>query len=154
METNQKVIDTLNKLLREELTAINEYMVHAEMAEDWGYSAFHEAMEHTAIEEMKHAEVLIARILFLGGKPIVSELDKITIGKDIPGMLRNDHVMESGAVFSYNAAIKVMVEEKDNGSKLLLEEILEQGEAHLDWYEEQIDQIEQMGLPYYLTTIK
>lgn len=154
METNQKVIDTLNKLLREELTAINEYIVHAEMAEDWGYSAFHEDLEHAAIEEMKHAEELIERILFLGGRPIVSELDKITIGKDIPGMLKNDHVMESGAVVSYNAAIKVMVEEKDNGTKQLLERILEQEEGHLDWFEEQIGQIEQMGLSYYLTTIK
>lgn len=154
METNQRVIDTLNNLLREELTAINQYMVHAEMAEDWGYGVFHEAEEHAAIEEMKHAEELIARILFLGGKPIVSALDKISIGKDIPGMLENDHVLESGAVVSYNAAIKVMVEEKDNGTKQLLEGILEQEEAHLDWFEEQIDQIEQMGLPYYLTTIK
>lgn len=154
MESSQKVIDTLNTLLREELTAINQYMVHAEMAEDWGYAGFHEAEEHAAIEEMKHAEELIARILFLGGKPLVNELDKITIGKDIPTILTNDHALESGAIVSYNAAIKLMIEEKDNGTRQLLEDILLQEEGHLDWFEEQIDQLDQMGLPYYLTTIK
>jgi len=154
MKTTKKVIDILNKMLREELTAINQYIVHAEMAEDWGYSAFHEIEEHTAIDEMKHAEALIARILFLGGKPIVSELDKISIGKNITEMLRNDHLMEDGAVVSYNEAIQAVAAENDAATKQFLEEILAQEEKHLDWFEEQIGQIEQMGLPYYLTTIK
>lgn len=154
MKTNEKVIATLNELLKEELTAINEYMVHAEMAEDWGYEAYGKKEQRTAIDEMKHAEKLIARILFLGGKPIVTEMSNIHIGKDLPGMLENDRVLEQGGIDGYNAAIKVMVEEKDNGSKQLLEEILAEEEAHIDYFEEQLGQIEQMGLPYYLTTIK
>ena len=154
MKTNEKVIEALNKLLKEELTAINQYMVHAEMAEDWGYEVYGEVEEKTAIDEMKHAEKLIGRILFLGGRPIVSEMDKISIGKDLPSMLENDRALEQDAIDSYNAAIKVMVEEKDNGSKQLLENILEEEEAHIDYFEEQQGQIEQMGLPYYLTTIK
>jgi bacterioferritin len=154
MKTNETVIATLNGLLKEELTAINQYMVHAEMADDWGYQAFAKVEEHTAIQEMKHAEELIARILFLGGKPIVSEMSNICIGKDLPSMLENDRVLEQGGIDGYNAGIKVMVEEKDNGSKQLLEGILEQEEAHIDYFEEQLGQIEQMGLPYYLTTIK
>jgi bacterioferritin len=154
MKTNEKVIEALNKLLKEELTAINQYMVHAEMAEDWGYEVYGEVEEKTAIDEMKHAEKLIGRILFLGGRPIVSEMDKISIGKDLPSMLENDRALEQDAIDSYNAAIKVMVEEKDNGSKQLLENILEEEEGHIDYFEEQQGQIEQMGLPYYLTTIK
>ena len=154
MKTNEKVIEALNKLLKEELTAINQYMVHAEMAEDWGYEVYGAVEEKTAIDEMKHAEKLIGRILFLGGRPIVSEMDKISIGKDLPSMLENDRALEQDAIDSYNAAIKVMVEEKDNGSKQLLENILEEEEGHIDYFEEQQGQIEQMGLPYYLTTIK
>lgn len=154
MKTNEKVIATLNGLLKEELTAINQYMVHAEMAEDWGYEVYGEVEEKTAIQEMKHAEELIARILFLGGKPVVSEMNNIHIGNDLPAMLESDRKLEQGGIDSYNAAIKVMVEEKDNGSKQLLEGILEEEEAHIDYFEEQLGQIEQMGLPYYLTTIK
>lgn len=154
MKTNERVITTLNSLLKEELTAINQYFVHAEMAEDWGYEAYGEKEEKTSIDEMKHAEELIARILFLGGRPIVTEMSEIRIGKDLPSMLENDRLLEQGGIDAYNAAIKVMVEEKDNGSKQLLEEILAQEEEHIDYFEEQLGQIEQMGLPYYLTTIK
>ncbi len=154
MKTNEKVIATLNGLLKEELTAINQYMVHAEMAENWGYETYGKKEQKTSIDEMKHAEELIARILFLEGKPIVTEMNNINIGTDLPSMLENDRVLEQGGINSYNAAIKVMVEEKDNGSKQLLEDILEQEEDHIDYFEEQLDQIEQMGLPYYLTTIK
>ena len=154
MKSNEKVIDALNKLLREELTAINQYMVHAEMAEDWGYEVFSKTEKKTAIDEMKHAEKLIERILFLEGEPCVSQLDKISIGRDLPTMLENDNVLESGAVASYNQAIQVMIAEKDSGTKQVLEEILAQEEGHLDWFEEQQDQLDQMGLPYYLTTIK
>jgi len=154
MKTTEKVIETLNKLLKEELTAINQYMVHAEMAEDWGYEAYGEIEEKTAIDEMKHAEALIGRILFLGGRPIVSEMDAIRIGKDLPSMLENDRALEQAGIDSYNAAIKVMMEEKDNGSKQLLEKNLQEEEGHIDYFEEQQEQIEQMGLPYYLTTIK
>lgn len=154
MKSNEKVIDALNKLLREELTAINQYMVHAEMAEDWGYAVFSKREKQTAIDEMKHAEALIERILFLEGEPCVSQLDKIMIGKDMASILENDNILETGAVASYNQAVQVMIAEKDSGTKQVLEEILAQEEGHLDWFEEQQDQLDQMGLPYYLTTIK
>ncbi len=154
MKTNEKVIATLNSMLKNELTSINQYMVHAEMAEDWGYAVYGKKEERTAIDEMKHAEHLIARILFLEGRPVVTDIDEIRIGKDLPSMLENDRILEQGGIDAYNAAIKVMVEEKDNGTKQLLEEILAQEEDHVDFFEEQLGQIEQMGLPYYLTTIK
>jgi len=154
MEPNPRVIETLNDLLKSELTAINQYMVHAEMAEDWGYETYGKTEERTAIDEMKHAEKLIARILFLGGKPVVSQMDEIRIGKDLPSMLANDRVLEQAGIDGYNQGIKVMTEEKDNGTKQLLESILEEEENHIDFFEEQLDQIDQMGLPYYLTTIK
>ncbi len=154
MEPNPRVIETLNGLLKAELTSINQYMVHAEMAEDWGYETYGKTEERTAIDEMKHAEKLIARILFLGGKPVVTQMDEIRIGKDLPSMLANDQVLEQAGIDGYNQGIKVMVEEKDNGTKQLLESILEEEENHIDFFEEQLDQIDQMGLPYYLITIK
>lgn len=154
MEPNPRVIETLNGLLKAELTSINQYMVHAEMAEDWGYETYGKTEERTAIDEMKHAEKLIARILFLGGKPVVTQMDEIRIGKDLPSMLANDQVLEQTGIDGYNQGIKVMVEEKDNGTKQLLESILEEEENHIDFFEEQLDQIDQMGLPYYLITIK
>ncbi len=154
MKGNEKVLATLNALLREEMTAISQYMVHAEMYEDWGYTKLGEAEEHSAIEEMKHAEKLIARILFLEGRPIVSELDAIRIGKTVDEMLKNDLTLETDAVKMYNDAIKLVVAEKDNGTKELLDAILADEEGHVDFFEEQLGQIEQMTLPFYLSTIK
>lgn len=154
MKGSEKVIEALNGLLREELTAINQYMVHAEMYEDWGYEKLGEAEEHRAIEEMKHAETLIERILFLEGRPIVSELDAIRIGKTVDEMLKNDLILETDAVKMYNDAIKLVVSEKDNQTKKVLEKILSDEEEHVDFFEEQIGQIEQMTLPFYLSTIK
>ena len=140
MKGNEKVLETLNGLLREELTAISQYMVHAE--------------EHSAIQEMKHAEKLISRILFLEGRPIVSELNPIRIGKTVDEMLKNDLVLETDAVKMYNEAIKLVIAEKDNGTKELLDAILADEEGHVDFFEEQLGQIEQMTLPFYLSTIK
>ena len=154
MKGNEKVLATLNALLREEMTAISQYMVHAEMYEDWGYGKLGEAEEHNAIEEMKHAEKLIARILFLEGRPIVSELDTIRIGKTVDEMLKNDLTLETDAVKMYNDAIKLVITEKDNGTKELLDAILADEEGHVDFFEEQLGQIEQMTLPFYLSTIK
>ena len=154
MKGNEKVLATLNALLREEMTAISQYMVHAEMYEDWGYTKLGEAEEHSAIEEMKHAEKLIARILFLEGRPIVSELDAIRIGKTVDEMLKNDLTLETDAVKMYNDAIKLVVAEKDNGTKELLDAILADEEGHVNFFEEQLGQIEQMTLPFYLSTIK
>lgn len=154
MKGNEKVLETLNALLREEMTAISQYMVHAEMYENWGYSKLGEAEEHSSIEEMKHAEKLIARILFLEGRPIVSDLDVIRIGKTVDEMLKNDLALETDAVKMYNDAIKLVIAEKDNGTKELLDAILADEEGHVNFFEEQLGQIEQMTLPFYLSTIK
>jgi bacterioferritin len=150
MQGNQKVIDALNELLAEELTAINQYMVHSEMCDSWGYERLHTAIEKTAIDEMKHAEKLIARILFLDGRPIVSELKAINIGGDVKAMIANDAAAELRAVEIYNVAIRLCHELRDGGTRELLEDILEDEERHLDWRETQRDQITQMGLENYL----
>ena len=150
MQGNAKVIETLNALLADELGAINQYMVHSEMCDDWGYGRLHEAIEKRAVDEMRHAEKLIGRILFLNGKPIVSELSPITIGADVEAQHRNDLAAELGAVTAYNEGIRLAVEVGDNGTRELLEETLADEEDHIDWLEAQLDQIEQMGIQNYL----
>lgn len=150
MKGNVKIIEKLNFLLADELTAISQYMVEAEMCDDWGYEQLSGVIEKRAIEEMKHAEKLIGRILFLEGKPNVSNLNKINIGQDVESQLRNDRVSEEGAIKEYNTAIKLVVELDDNGTRDMLEEILEDEEAHIDWIESQLDQINQMGIQNYL----
>ena len=150
MKGNEKILETLNELLADELTAINQYMVQSEMCADWGYQKLHEVIERRAIEEMKHAEQLIGRILFLEGKPIVSNLNKINIGATVDAQHKNDHAAEEGAIKAYNDGIKLSVEVGDNGTRDMLEEILEDEEEHIDWIESQLDQIEQMGLQVYL----
>jgi len=150
MKGNQKILETLNMLLADELTAINQYMVQSEMCADWGYKKLHEVIEKRAIDEMKHAEKLIGRIIFLEGKPIVSNLNKINIGGTVDVQHKNDHKAEEMAIKAYNDAIKLAVEVGDNGSRDLFEEILEDEEEHIDWIESQLDQIEQMGLQVYL----
>jgi len=150
MKGNEKVIETLNALLSEELAAINQYMVHSEMCANWGYEKLHEANEKRAMDEMHHAEKLIARIIFLEGKPIVSELAKIHIGATVEEQLKSDLGAEGEAVKMYNDAIRLAMELHDNGTRELLEEILEDEENHLDWLEAQLDQISQMGIQIYL----
>jgi len=150
MKGNENVIATLNTLLADELTAVNQYMVHSEMCADWGYDKLHHLIEKRAIDEMKHAEKLIGRILFLEGRPIVSKLLEIHIGGDVRVQLENDWQSEQGAIASYNAAIRQAVELADNGTRALLESILHDEEAHIDWLETQREQINQLGLPTYL----
>jgi bacterioferritin len=150
MKGNEQILETLNTLLAEELTAINQYMVHSEMCADWGYERLHEAMEKRAIDEMRHAEKLIGRIIFLEGTPIVSELNKITIGAQVEAQHRNDLAGELDAVAAYNAGIRLAVEVGDNGTRELLESILKDEEEHVDWLETQLDQIAQMGVQNYL----
>jgi bacterioferritin len=150
MTGNAKVLKVLNAQLADELTAINQYMVHSEMCDNWGYDELHKAIEKRAVEEMHHAESLIARILFLDGSPTVSKLNTISIGKTVKDMVANDHASEAGAIKAYNEAIRIAVEVADNGTRELLEKILKDEEAHLDWLEAQRDQIEQMGLENYL----
>ena len=152
MKGDKKVIAVLNELLSDELTAINEYMVHSEMCANWGYEKLHKAIEKSAIDEMKHAEKLIGRILFLEGTPIVSKLNPIHIGATVADMVNNDHKAELGAVQSYNAAIRLASEVGDDGTRELWTSILKDEERHVDWEEEQGDQIEQLGLGLYLST--
>jgi bacterioferritin len=150
MKGNDKIIETLNVQLADELTAVNQYMVHSEMCSNWGYEKLHKATEKRAIEEMRHAEKLIARILFLEGVPIVSNLNKITIGPDVQTQLKNDWNAEAGAVKAYNDAIRLAVEVGDNGTRELFESNLKDEEDHIDWIEAQLDQIAQMGIQNYL----
>jgi len=151
MKGDEKILAVLNDLLSDELTAISQYMVHAEMCDNWQYEKLSKVVEERAIVEMKHAEKLIARILFLEGMPIVSNLKKINIGASVEAQLKNDQVAEEGAVKGYNAGIRLAVEVGDNGSRELLEDILEDEEDHLDWLEAQADQIAQMGIQIYLS---
>ncbi|HNX18920.1 MAG TPA: bacterioferritin [Acidobacteriota bacterium] len=150
MKGNSNLIETLNNLLAEELTAINQYMVHSEMCDNWGYEKLHAAIEKIAIDEMKHAEKLIGRILFLEGTPTVSKLNQMHIGKNVQEIVTADLTGEVDAIKSYNTGIRLAVEVGDNGTRDLLTAILKDEEGHLDWEEAQRDQIEQMGLANYL----
>ena len=147
-----KVIEVLNSLLADELTAISQYMVHAEMCENWGYGKLGTTIQKRAIEEMKHAEKLIGRIIFLEGIPIVSNLKKFSIGADIPKMFARDHGLEAGAIKSYNAGILVCGEARDYATREILEKILNDEDRHIDGIEEVQDQIAQMGIQVFLST--
>ncbi|HEX2395500.1 MAG TPA: bacterioferritin, partial [Bacteroidales bacterium] len=141
MKGNENLLKVLNELLADELTAINQYMVHAEICENWGYGKLHKAIYKQAIDEMHHAEWLIERIIFLEGIPIVSKLNQIRIGKTVPEIINNDYEDENGAVRSYNEGIKLAREVKDEATGDLLRKILKMEEDHVDWAEMQNDQI-------------
>ena len=150
MKGNEKIIENLNFLLEDELTAINQYIVHSEMCANWGYERLHKSIEKRAIEEMKHAEKLIARILFLDGIPVVSNLNKVKIGALVENQLKNDFVAEENTAKIYNEGIHLAVKLKDNGTRDLLEANLLDEERHIDWIEAQLSQIKQMGIQNYL----
>ncbi len=152
MKGDPKLIETLNSLLADELTAINQYMVHSEMCDNWGYEKLHKHFEKRAIDEMKHAEKLIGRILFLEGLPIVTNLRKIFIGADVPKQLENDHKAEEDAIKAYNDAIVLAGEIKDFATREVLESILKDEDIHIDQIEELQDQINQMSIQIFLTT--
>jgi len=151
MKGDKKLMATLNSLLADELTAINQYMVHSEMCDNWGYEKLHKMIESRAITEMKHAEKLIGRILFLEGLPIVSELRKMIIGADVPKMFASDHGFEADAIKNYNAAVKLAGDVKDFATREVLESILSDEDKHINGIEEQQDQMAQMGLGIYLS---
>jgi len=151
MKGDPKVISVLNSLLAEELTAINQYMVHSEMCDDWGYEKLHKSIEKRAIDEMKHAEKLIGRILFLEGTPIVSKYNQIFIGTDVSEMYENDHVAEADTIKSYNSAIALCGEARDYATRDILEAILNDEDAHIDNIEAIQDEIEQMGIQVFLS---
>lgn len=150
MKGNDQVINVLNELLADELTAISQYMVHSEMCDNWGYDQLHKAIEAQAIDEMHHAEWLIGRILFLEGTPVVSKLNPMKIGASVQDMVTNDQEAEAGAIRAYNSGIRLAREVDDQGTADLLVKILKMEEGHVDWNERQRDQIAQMGLQNYL----
>jgi bacterioferritin len=150
MKGNEKIITLLNGYLADELAAISQYMVHSEMCADWGYGKLHESVEKRAIGEMKHAEKLIGRILFLEGQPTVSKPAKITIGDSVETQLKNDLASEAQAIQDYNEGVRLCAELGDNGTLDLITANLKDEEEHLDWLETQIEQIGQMGLQNYL----
>lgn len=151
MEGNKQVLEHLNLRLAEELTAINQYIVHAEMCANWGYKKLHEAIEKRAIHEMKHAEKIIERILYLEGKPNVSKLNSINIGKDVEAQFQSDYESEKSAVKAYNDSMRLCVEVGDNGTRELFKSNLLDEEGDVDWLEAQMDQIKQIGIQNYLS---
>jgi bacterioferritin len=150
MKGNEKIIENLNFLLEDELTAINQYIVHSEMCVNWGYERLHNTIEKRAVEEMKHAEKLIARILFLDGIPVVSSLNKVKIGAQVEAQLKNDLNAEDHTLKIYNDGIHLAIKMTDSGTRELLEGILLEEERHIDWLEAQLNQIKQMGIQNYL----
>jgi bacterioferritin len=150
MKGNKKTLTILNSLLAEELTAINQYMVHSEMCSNWGYVKLHMAIRKQAMDEMHHAEWLIERIIFFDGYPTVSKLNTINIGKTVEEMISNSNNDELNAINAYNDAIKLARDVDDQGTVDLLSMILKMEEGHLDWAEIQHSQIKQMGIENYL----
>ncbi len=150
MRGNDRVIAALNEALKSELTAINQYFVHAEMDENWKYARLHKTTYDRAITEMKHAERFIERILFLEGEPNMSDLFPIRIGKNVKQQLENDLALEMEAVARYNASVALCREVGDNGSRELFEEILKAEEGHVDEIEGELHQIKELGLETYL----
>lgn len=152
MKGDERVVKKLDELLCDELTAIMQYMVHSEMCANWGYERLHQAVEKRARQEMHHAEDLIARIIFLEGTPTVSRLNQVHVGADIPKQLQSDLEAEVHTNGMYNEAIHLSDEANDAATRDLLESIVKEEDAHVDWLEEQLDQVAQLGVPLYLST--
>jgi len=151
MQGDPKIIDLLNEILTGELTAVNQYFLHAKMCENWGYKRLHAHIHKESIDEMKHADQLIERILFLEGLPNVQRLGKISIGQSVVEMLKNDLTVETVAIPLLNKSIDACRAAGDNGSEHLLIEILTSEEAHLDWLEAQLELVKQVGAENYLS---
>ena len=151
MQGKPNVIAALNEALKEELTAINQYFLHAEMCENWHYDKLGDYIKKQSIDEMKHAEELIERILFLDATPNMTELLQLTIGRNVKEQLESDLELELGAVDMYNRAIQISRDEADNASRELFERLLKDEEAHVDWLEAQLHQIQELGYERYLS---
>jgi bacterioferritin len=150
MKGDPKVIDFLNQVLKAELTAINQYFLHAEMCENWGYERLAKLIRKESIEEMQHAEKLIERVLYLDGSPNMSDYFKINIGQTVEQQYKNDVQLEYDAVKRLNDGIQLCIAQNDGGSRELAEKILSDEEHHIDWLEAQLHAIDEMGYQNYL----
>jgi bacterioferritin len=151
MRGNPKVIAELNAALKEELTAISQYFLHAEMCENWKYEKLAKYIKKQSIDEMKHAEVFIERILFLDGAPNLTELLHLNVGQNVKEQIESDLALELNAVEMYNNSIRIAREEGDNASRELFEKLLADEEMHVDWLEAQVHQMKELGYERYLT---
>ena len=151
MKGNPKVLAALNEALHEELTAISQYFLHAEMCENWHYEKLGQFIKKQSIDEMKHAEELIERILFLDGIPKMSDPLQLTIGETVKDQLAADLKLEISAVAQYNRAVETARTEGDNASRELFERLLKDEEKHVDWLEAQMHQIKELGYERYLS---
>jgi bacterioferritin len=151
MKGNTEIIEILGEVLSAELTAVNQYFIHAKMNQNFGYTKLASYMRQESIGEMKHADVVIERILFLDGVPDLQKYMKIKVGKNIEEMLNNDLEVEYSAVERLNRGIEITIKHKDNGTRELLEKILISEEEHIDWIEAQISIIKDIGVSNYLS---
>jgi len=152
MQGDAQVIEVLNEVLTAELTAVNQYFIHAMMCRNWRYERLAKHSREESIEEMKHAQVLIERILYMDGVPNMQRYFKINVGQDVPEQHQLDLQVEKEAVARLNKGIALCRDKGDNGSRLLLEKILHEEEEHIDWLEAQLQQIQDVGLQNYLST--
>ncbi|TGL07599.1 bacterioferritin [Leptospira levettii] len=150
MKGKKEVIDILAEVLSAELTAINQYFIHAKLCKNWGYMELAEYLRKESIEEMKHADEIMERILYFDGIPDLQKYMKINVGQTVPEMLQHDLQLEYNAVERLNRGINICVASKDNGTRELLEKILVSEEEHIDWIETQTSLIESIGLQNYL----
>lgn len=150
LKGGKEIIAALNEVLEAELTAINQYFLHAKMLKDWGYTKLASKVRAESIDEMKHADALIERILYLDGVPNVQKLGRIRIGETVPEMFASDKALEIAAIPRLNQHIRLCREQDDDGSRQLLSEILRSEEEHLDWLETQEHLIGELGLTAYL----
>jgi bacterioferritin len=151
MKGNTQVIKVLNDVLRKELTGINQYFVHAKMCKNWGYEVLREVNWKESIDEMKHADQIIERILFLEGVPNVASYDKILVGPTVKQQLENDLGLEQAALEVLKPGIQTCLESRDDASRELLEHIIVDEERHIDWIEAQFHQIKEVGYENYLS---
>ena len=151
MQGDPKVLQLLNRVLRKELTGISQYFVHAKMCQNWGYQVLAKHAREESIDEMKHADTIIERILFLEGTPNMAEMDKLLIGEDVRRQLENDLGLETAALAILRPGIEVCNKAGDHATRELLEHIIVEEERHIDWIESQLHQIGEMGYENYLS---
>ncbi len=150
MKGDPRIIDLLNEVLTGELTAISQYFLHAKMCLNWGYEYLGKKIYEESIDEMKHADKLVERVLFLDGLPNLQKLNKLSIGQTVVEILKNDLALESGTVPRLNKGVQICRDIGDNGSEELLMYILVESEKHVDWLESQLELVAQMGDSHYL----